>query len=141
MFNKSYLRKKLPGQQTILDFCLQDGIVIWMIRMLWTNLCFYIPHVLGSFSINTGSFMVFIHVSLLMVQIGFVQICLMVKVLLIYKGDWISEFSDKTVMWSFRAAMLVYPLFFYGFEQIFSTATNSSPSFLLYHLTGSNESQ
>ena len=128
------MKKKLPAHQTILDFCIQDGIIIWLLRMVCTNICFYIGLLYGKLNVDKGIFLVGLQAFLFTLQASFVQIALVLKTILIFKGDLITKFTEEALMWGYRGTILVYSLFFFGIGIIFPKNTNP---FMLYFMTGS----
>ena len=105
-----YIKDKPPGQVTALDWCIQNGISVWITRIIWTNICIYIGMLYGQLNYNTGQFLLFVLGILYTAQISCGQMVLSMKVTLVFKGDLVGDLSDQTLLWGYRLASIVYML-------------------------------
>ena len=103
-----YIQHKSPGQQTVLDLCIQDGIIVWITRIVWTNVVIYIAMFYGELNFHVGVFLLFMLGFLLESQIAFGQMVLTLKFILIFKGESVGNLSDQVILWGFRIASVSY---------------------------------
>ena len=96
---------------TVIDWCIQDGISVWITRIVWTNLCIYIGMFYGELNYNFGQFLLFVLCILFIAQISFGQMVLSLKAILVFKGELIDNFSERTLLWGYRLAVIGYMLF------------------------------
>ena len=133
-----YLKEKPPGQQTVVDFCIQFGINVWTLRILESNICIYISLLYGKLNFQFGLFLIFIQNMHLLWQVACGQMVLVLKAIIIFKAELLEEFSDQAIIWGFRTATVCYAIFWGVFGYVFAHAGPRSP-IILFLMTGSKE--
>ena len=131
-----YIKKKVPGLQSVLDLLMLDLIRVqtfsntYLVTMLLTGY-FYgqLPNVLAQImiclSINSAVFM-----------FGMYQFFITMKAILVFKGSWIADVSDQTILHTSRLfASLWTSVRFFGDFMV----PRNRPEALTKFLTGSNQ--
>ena len=65
----------------------------------------------GELNYNFGQFLLFVLCILFIAQISFGQMVLSLKAILVFKGELIDNFSERTLLWGYRLAVIGYMLF------------------------------
>ena len=132
-----YVAGKSPGQQTALDLCIMDLINVWKSRII-ANSAIYFAIFLGDgkWNFTFALTLVFVHKLLVNFLFASCQMVLLLKTVLIFKGELISNVSDNRIHWGFRWAVWFYWLFLLGIGLGF--AKPNTP-FLLYLMTNSDK--
>ena len=103
-----YIKKKVPGLQSVLDLLMLDLIRVqtfnntYFITMLLTGY-FYgqLPNVLAQImiclSINTAVYI-----------FGMYQFFIIMKAILVFRGSWVADVSDQTILWISRLFAFIW---------------------------------
>lgn len=103
----SYLKRKLPAYQTLLDFIIIDTVHF----AIWTEVFSMIPFLLHFSSLKLNSFSA--HVILLLFRLCFTclynwtQTALIVKAILLFKSQWLNGLSDEECLKKIRITLMI----------------------------------
>ena len=103
-----YIKKKLPGLQSILDLLILD-----LIRVQTFNYTFFILVLLsgyfhGRIPFILSQMMIFIIQNSSVYLFCLYQYLLLIKATLVFKGLWLEHVSDWTIVWTSRVFALVW---------------------------------
>ena len=132
-----YLQKKPEGLRTPLDQGITDTTRVWNARTIITDICFFSGLLYGQISNDIALSLLFIQCYLFYLMISSVQMTLVLKVIMIFKGQWVNDLMDEEISWIFRAATLGYAGLWWGIDFMWA---KPRPRFLLTLMTGSNSS-
>ena len=103
-----YVQAKPPGQQTVLDLLIMDSARIWIFFNAVTNTLIFCGLIYGHFGYSTAQVMLFIFSNVTILLFASVQVTIVVKAILIFKGHWLDQLDDSTVQMISRLATLLY---------------------------------
>ena len=132
-----YLKKKPIGLQTPLDQSIIDTTRVWNARTIISDICFFSGLLYGQISDDIALSLLFIQCYLFYLMVSSVQMTLVLKVIMIFKGQWVNDLMDEEISWIFRAATLGYAGLWWGINYMWA---KPRPRFLLTLMTGSNSS-
>ena len=103
-----YIKKKVPGLQSVLDLLMLDLIRVqtfnntYFITMLLTGYFHgQLPNVLAQImiclSINTAVYI-----------FGMYQFSIIMKAILVFRGSWVADVSEQTILWISRLFALIW---------------------------------
>ena len=130
-----YLQKKPQGFQTPLDQSIIDTTRVWNGRTIISDICFFSGLLYGQVSDDIALSLLFIQCYLFYLVISSVQMTLVLKVIMIFKGQWVNELMDEQISKMFRLATLGYAGLWWVIDY---KLAEPRPRFLLTLMTGSN---
>ena len=103
-----YIKRKLPGLQSILDLLILD-----LIRVQAFNYTFFIIILLigffhGEIPFVASQVMIFININLAVYLFSLYQGFLLIKATIIFKGLWLADISEWTIVWTSRLFAMVW---------------------------------
>ena len=103
-----YIKRKLPGLQSILDLLILD-----LIRVQASNYTFFIIILLigffhGEIPFVASQVMIFININLAVYLFSLYQGFLLIKATIIFKGFWLADISERTIVWTSRLFAMVW---------------------------------
>ena len=131
-----YLKNKPDGLQTPLDLSIIDCTRVWNLRTFITDIAFFSGLIYGQFSHKFALSLLWVQSFLFYSMISIVQITLVLKVVMIFKGHWINDWMDEQVRWICRVVSVGYAGLWFGIDCF---GAKARPRFLLTLMTGSNE--
>ena len=130
-----YITKKPPGHQSVLDLVIMEYLVLSIIRNIVSVVYHYIGLFHAPIELNIAEFLYFIVVSFPRFEIASIQTILVIKAVLIFKGEWLADLPDFEVIWISRKMILVYSSLTFLID--FCQTPKSFPAWKL--LTGSDQ--
>ena len=103
-----YVQAKPPGQQTVLDLLIMDSTRIWIFFNAVINTLINCGLIYGHFGYCTAQVMLFISSNAMTLLFASVQVTIVVKAILIFKGHWLEDWDDSTIQMISRFATVVY---------------------------------
>ena len=103
-----YIQSKPLGLQSVLDLLSLDCIRVWITYTILANSIIYSGLCYGQFDFTTAQVMVGTSVNVFVLLMALIQVTIVVKAVLIFKGDWLSEISDSNLIWICRLVSVVY---------------------------------
>ena len=114
-----YLQKKPDGFRTPLDQSITDTTRVWNARTIITDICFFSGLLYGQISNDIALSLLLIQCYLFYLMISSVQMTLVLKVIMIFKGQWVNDLMDEKINWIVRTATLGYAGLWWGIDFIF----------------------
>ena len=102
-----YIRKKLQWLQSILDLLILDLIRVETVNHIIFIFILLAGYFHGQIPFLMAQFLTFLTINILMYLFGLCQFFLMVKAVLIFKGYWLNDVSEVTIIWTSRLFALV----------------------------------
>ena len=99
-----YVQAKPPGQQTVLHLLIMDSSRIWILHNVFMNTLIDCGLIYGHFGYSTAQVMLFISSNLSILLVASVQVTVVVKAILIFKGHWLEDWDDSTIQMISRFA-------------------------------------
>ena len=103
-----YVQAKPPGQQTVLDLLIMDSTRIWIFFNAVINTLINCGLIYGHFGYFTAQVMLFISSNAMTLPFASVQVTIVVKAILIFKGHWLEDWDDSTIRMISRLATVLY---------------------------------
>ena len=103
-----YVQAKPPGQQTVLDLLIMDSTRIWIFFNAVINTLINCGLIYGHFGYFTAQVMLFISSNAMTLPFASVQVTILVKAILIFKGHWLEDWDDSTIRMISRLATVLY---------------------------------
>ena len=133
---EKYLKKKLQGQQTPLDQAIIDCTRVWNTRTVVSDVCFFSGLLYGQLSFDWALPLLWTQCFLIYLMISTVQMVLVIKVIMIFKSHWISDYMDDQLGMIYRVSTISYASFWFGVDCLLA---QPRPRLVLTLMTGSNE--
>ena len=92
-----YIKRKSPGLLTVLDFLTLDCIRIWIVYIILANSIIHSGLIYGQFEFITAQVLVFTSVNILVLLLSAIQVTIVVKAVLIFKGQWLFDVPDERI--------------------------------------------
>ena len=103
-----YVKAKLPGQQTVLHLLIMDSSRIWILHNVFMNTLIDCGLIYGHLGYSTAQVMLFISSNVMTLPFASVQVTIVVKAILIFKGHWLEDWDDSTILMISRLASALY---------------------------------
>ena len=103
-----YVQAKPPGQQTVLHLLIMDSSRIWILHNVFRNTLIDCGLIYGHFEYSTAQVMLFISSNVMTLPFASVQVTIVVKAILIFKGHWLEDWDDSTIQMISRSATVLY---------------------------------
>ena len=103
-----YICSKPPGHQSLLDLVIAEYLILSITRNIITVIYHCIVLLHGPIDPTIANFLYFMVVHCPRIEISSIQTILMVKALLIFKGEWMADFTDSDILWLSRRFIAVY---------------------------------
>ena len=103
-----YVQAKPPGQQTVLDLLIMDSSRIWIFHNVFMNTLIDCGLIYGHFGYSTAQVMLFTSSNVMTLPFASVQVTIVVKAILIFKGHCLEDWDDSTIQMISRLATLLY---------------------------------
>ena len=103
-----YVQAKPPGQQTVLDLLIMDSARVWIFHNVVINTLVDCGLIYGHFGYSTAQVMLFIFSNVTILLLASVQVTIVVKAILIFKGHWLEDWDDSTILMISRLATVLY---------------------------------
>ena len=109
---RSYIQSKPSGLQTILDLLIKDSAMIWIAFTIVNNLIIYCGLLIfGQFEYIVLEVVMFVYSNILTLLLASVQITNVVQAILIFKGEWLYDIQDSSLLKTARGASVIYTIF------------------------------
>ena len=105
-----YIQSKPEGMKTILDLLVKDTSMIWILLHVVRNLIIYCGFVFGHLGYIPMQVLLFIYSNTLTLLFASMQITIVVKAVLIFKGEWFYEVNDSTIQQISRGLSGIYAI-------------------------------
>ena len=129
---KRYLSGKAPGFQSILDLVILDYIKVSITQNVLTVIVTYIGLFHGHIGNNLAQVLIIILVNLGGLELAALQVCLVIKAILIFKPELFQDASDFQVVGCSRIGAFIYT----GLRFIIDILPEAKPTILTKLLTG-----
>ena len=106
-----YIQSKPEGMKTILDLLVKDTSMIWILLNFVRNLIIYCGFVFGNLGYIPIQVVLFVYSNTLTLLFASMQITIVVKAMLIFKGEWLYEVNDSTIQQMSRGISAIYVTF------------------------------
>ena len=103
-----YVQAKPPGHITVLDLLIVDSARIWIFFNTVINTLINCGLIYGHFGYFTAQVMLFLSNNVFTLLLASVQVTIVVKAILIFKGHWLEDWDDSTIQMISRFATVVY---------------------------------
>ena len=103
-----YVQAKPPGQQAVLDLLIMDSARVWIFHNVVINTLVDCGLIYGHFGYSTAQVMLFIFSNVTILLLASVQVTILVKAILIFKGHWLEDWDDSTILMISRLATVLY---------------------------------
>ena len=131
---ETYIQKKPPGLQSILDLLILDGIKVWTVKDIFSTIVDLVGFFHGNIDHVAAEILIQILTNLLVLSVAAVQVILVVKFMLIFQPGIFIDLPDSKVIWISRTATLIYPLLKIVLDYLFPLSAELS---WMEFLTGS----
>ena len=108
-----YIKRKSPGLLTVLDLLTLDCIRIWIVYIILANSIIHSGLIYGQFEFITAQVLVFTSVNNLVLLLSAIQVTIVVKAVLIFKGQWLFDVPvvpDKRILLVSRCGTILYTI-------------------------------
>ena len=105
-----YIKRKSPGLLTVLDLLSLDCIRIWIVYIILANSIIHSGLIYGQFPFITAQVLVFASVNNLVLLLSAIQVTIVVKALLIFKGQWLFDVPDERILLVSRCVAILYTI-------------------------------
>ena len=103
-----YVQAKPPGHTTVLDLLIVDSARIWIFFNTVINTLINCGLIYGHFGYFTAQVMLFISSNAMTLPFASVQVTILVKAILIFKGHWLEDWDDSNIQMISRLASVLY---------------------------------
>ena len=103
-----YIKRKPPGLQSVLDLLIIELLRTHFFTYTFFIFCFLFPGFFyGQLPYVLSQVIIFLLYNSSLYFFGLLQSFLVTKAILVFKGQWLNEVSDSTVIWLSRILALV----------------------------------
>lgn len=103
-----YISGKPPGHQSQLDLVIKEYLILSIIRNIASFVYHFIGLFVGPIGLLSANVLFFLVVSCPRVELSSLQTVFLVKAVLIFRGNWMADFTDSDLLWLSRRFILVY---------------------------------
>ena len=131
-----YIKRKPLGLQSVLDLMILDLLRVYMLNYTFM-MCFvtFPGYFHGHLPYVTSQVIIFILDNILSYFFGLLQCFLITKAILVFKGYWLNEVPDSSVIWSTRFMALVITIIRFVGDFMVTTSREGN---IVRFLTGTN---
>ena len=103
-----YINGKPQQNQSVLEILTKEYLIVCIIRNLTLVLVNYLGLLYGQVEVTLAEIIFLISVNLGCVELAMIQVILVIKAMLTFKREWLSDRTDSEIIWISRLLAMSY---------------------------------